>query len=181
MWLTIYNPKVILHLPQRFPQNTDTESHHFSSLGPILPVSLESQGSALGVTRVSFPKTFKTRNRNVSDNSVRYSCIYCQIPLIGISERARNFKTCFKIYFAMNCIDKINETFSLSAGTMTKTMNRHKDANEQWTVNFPFHGMGPTMKSASRHNDQCTVNSEYGPESTDGRMKCIKHWREKIL
>ena len=59
-------------------------------------------------------------------------------------------------------------------------MNRHKGANEQWTMNFPFNGMGPTMKSASRHNKQCTVNYECGPESTDGRIKHIKHWRVKV-
>ena len=88
MWLTIYNPKVIFYLPQRFPQNTDTDSHHFSSLGPVLPVSLESQGSALGVTRVSFPKTFKTRNRKVSGNLVCYPCTAKYLWLGSVSARA---------------------------------------------------------------------------------------------
>ena len=77
-----------MHLPQRSPKNIDSDSHYFASLGLVLPVFLESQGSALGVIGVSFPKTFKTRNRKVSGNSVRYSCTVKYLWLGSVSARA---------------------------------------------------------------------------------------------
>jgi len=61
MQLTIYTPKGNLSLDARFSQNAETDGQHFSLLGPVVPESLDSQGSALGVTRVSFPKTFKNK------------------------------------------------------------------------------------------------------------------------
>ena len=59
----------------------------------VPPESLESQDSALSVTRVFFPKTFKNIKNEWQLNTLP---LYCQIPLIEISERARNLKTFFK-------------------------------------------------------------------------------------
>ena len=116
MWLTIYTSKSNLSLDARFFPNAETDGHHFPYSGPAWVFRIP--GLCFRCTRVSFPKTFKTENRKMSGNSIRYPCTVKYLWLGSMSARAI-LKLALKIYFAMNCNDKFNETFSLSAGTGT--------------------------------------------------------------
>jgi len=81
-------PKRKLSLDAQLSKTLDTADHHLFSLRPIMPESLESQGFILGVIRVSFPKTFKTKNRKVNDYSVRYLILSNTFDLEPVSARA---------------------------------------------------------------------------------------------
>jgi len=108
----------------------NTAGFHFAAFESDL-LSLEFQGSTLGVRWVSFPKTFKTNKiERMSGNSVRYPCTVKYLWLRSVSARAI-LKLCFKIYFAVNCNDNFNETFSLSAGTGTIALLASMN-NELW-------------------------------------------------
>jgi len=57
---------------------------------------------------------------------------------VGNSERAHNSENCFKIFFAMNCNNKVNETYSFLTCTRTSVMNRHNGADEHLNYEYPI-------------------------------------------
>ena len=157
MWLTIYTSKSNFSLDARFFPTLKPMAIIFFTR--VLPESLESQGSALGVIRVFFPKIFKNKkNRRMSGNSVRYPCTVKYLWLGSVSAAAI-FKLALKIYFAMNCNDEFNETFSFSAGTGTIAIKAPMN-NELWISRLM--GRARTMNSTGRNYEQWTLN--------------IKHW-----
>ena len=64
--------KIISHLTQRFFPTLKLMV--ITSLTRVLPDVFRIPGLCFRCTRVSFPKTFKTENRKMSGNSIRYPC-----------------------------------------------------------------------------------------------------------